>query len=417
MSRLLDVLVRIAAPVLRLARVRVYQANLNRIGDMNLEISRYVKFRELGWLPKERAVVIPAPQNRVVANPTSLRYLRRHVRIVTSRLAYPLLFRIRSTPGLGGSLDDDVALPDGRRAIYWLGSAAAEAVWTREGRPPLLRLDPEHERRGRAALRELGVPEQAWFVCLHAREAGYLRETGDSYARHLNVDVRTYRQAVETVTSHGGWVIRMGDPTMTPLEPAANVVDYAHSPAKSDWLDVFLAARCRFWLGSNSGIYFLAESFGTPVAMTNLAPQAYRMWGPRTVIILKLYFSEREGRLLTFGESLAPEILHLQDLDDHAVRVVDNTPDEIDELVVEMLERIEERAVYTEADEERRRRYDSLTPYYPYGIDSRIGRDFLRRHEELLHPAPSPDDVVSPTLPLRIPRGGRRASVTRSLAG
>jgi putative glycosyltransferase (TIGR04372 family) len=329
------------------------------------------------------------------------------VRVVTSRLLYPLLFRIRSTPGLGGALDDDVALPDGRRTIYWLGSTAAEAVWTQQGRAPLLRLDREHDERGRAALRALGVPDNAWFICLHAREPGYLRETGESYARHLNVDVGTYAKAVETVTSRGGWVIRMGDPTMTPLKAMPNVVDYAHSPAKSDWLDVFLAARCRFWLGSNSGIYFLAESFGTPVAMTNLVPNAYRMWGPRTVIILKLYHSDRADRLLTFGEALAPEILHLQDLDDHGIRVVDNTPEEIDELVVEMLARLDGAAEYTDADEERRRRYDSLTPYYPYGIDSRIGRDFLRRHEGLL----SPPFVADPSgpLPLRIPRAGRRA--------
>jgi hypothetical protein len=163
-------------------------------------------------------------------------------------------------------------------------------------------------------------------------------------------------------------------------------------------------------------MYFLAESFGTPVAMTNLVTHGYRMWGPQTVITLKLYYSGPEERLLTFGEALAPELMHLQDLDDHDIRVVDNSPAEIDELVRELLDRTEGRAEYTDEDEERQRRYDSLTPYYPYGIYSRIGRDFLRRHEDLLEPAPRADDAAP--LPLRIPRGGRRSkTVNRDPSG
>jgi putative glycosyltransferase (TIGR04372 family) len=332
--------------------------------------------------------VIPAPTGRRVANATALEYLGRHVRVVTSPLLYPLLFRLRAAPGLGGNLDDDVRLPDGRRAVYWLGSTAAEQVWNDQGRPPLLSLDPEHARSGRRALGALGVPDGAGFVCLHAREGGFLREAAGSHHRQKNVDVLSYLDAVEAIVARGSWVVRMGDPSMKPLPRLDGVVDYAHSAAKSDWLDVFLAASCRFWLGSNSGLYMLAENFGVPVAMANAVPHSYRIWGHGNVVILKPYRSEPLGRMLTFGESLHPALFHASDLDPAGIRAIDNTSEEIAELAREMLERTEGAAVYTDEDEERQRRYDALTPYYPFGISSRIGRDFLRRHEHLIDPEP-----------------------------
>jgi putative glycosyltransferase (TIGR04372 family) len=380
----LDRGLRLVAPLLVRLHVRVYQANLHRIGDTNLELARYVKWRELGWSRRERALVIPAPTGRRVANAAAIEYLGRHVRIVTHPLAYPLLFRLRNAPGLGGNLDDDVLLPDGRRAVYWLGSTAAEQVWNERGRTPLLVLRPADRLRGREALTAIGVPAGAEFVCLHAREGGYLRERTDSHHRQKNVDVESYLEAVETIVARGCWVVRMGDPSMKRLPPLDGVVDYAHSAAKGDWLDVFLAASCRFWLGSNSGLYMLAENFGVPVAMANAVPHSYRIWGQANVVIFKLYQSKPLGRLLTFGESLAPGLFHAQDLDPNGIRAIDNTPEEIAELASEMLDRTAGTAVYGAADEERQRRYDALTPYYPFGISSRIGREFLRRHEHLI---------------------------------
>lgn len=45
-----------------------------------------------------------------------------------------------------------------------------DARWGR--RRPLLRLRDAHRQRGEAVLRELGMPQDAWFVCVHAREGG-----------------------------------------------------------------------------------------------------------------------------------------------------------------------------------------------------------------------------------------------------
>ena len=85
----------------------------------------------------------------------------------------------------------------------------------------------------------------------------------------------------------GAWCLRMGDPSMRPMPRAPRVIDYAHSAIRSDWMDVFLCARCRFFIGNTSGNYYTHNSwdllqegffgaatsanvgFGSPVASTS----------------------------------------------------------------------------------------------------------------------------------------------------
>ncbi|MDP6651393.1 MAG: TIGR04372 family glycosyltransferase [Gammaproteobacteria bacterium] len=61
----------------------------------------------------------------------------------------------------------------------------------------------------------------------------------------------------KAITDAGGWVMRMGDSTMKPLPTMPQVIDYANSDMKSDWMDVFLCAQCRFVIGTSSGLFTL----------------------------------------------------------------------------------------------------------------------------------------------------------------
>ena len=63
-------------------------------------------------------------------------------------------------------------------------------------------------------------------------------------------DIGTYLPAIKTVVAHGGWVFRMGNPTMKPLPAMEHVIDYAYSDVRSDWMDVFLCSQCRFMIGT-----------------------------------------------------------------------------------------------------------------------------------------------------------------------
>ena len=110
---------------------------------------------------------------------------------------------------------------------------------------------------------------------------------------------------------------------------------------------------------------------------------AYFKSGVRTSI----FRWKRDGRLLTFKELAEPPYAHREAAEACAaggMEFIDNSPDEIADLVTEMLEQLDGTLEYTREDEEMQARYRAL--YHPvYGGNlTRIGRAFLRKHRALL---------------------------------
>jgi len=63
---------------------------------------------------------------------------------------------------------------------------------------------------------------------------------------------------------------------------------------------------------------------------------------------------------------------------------MDNTPEDIREFVVEMLERQEGGLIYSEEDEQRQRAFKSAIAIFGIEPSSRAGSAFLKRHPELI---------------------------------
>jgi len=186
-------------------------------------------------------------------------------------------------------------------------------------------------------------------------------------------------------------VIRMGDPTMKPIRQMDHVIDYAHLDIKSDWMDVFLCAGCKFFLGSDSGLYAAASTFGVSVAIANCAPHMSGVlpFGTDAIGIPKLLWSDKEGRYLSFKEILGSSISKywVDSLFSQAgLRPVENTPEDIRDLALEMLDRKAGRLSYTIEDELLQKRLKLLInpTHYSFGAMSRVGGEFLRKYEHLL---------------------------------
>jgi putative glycosyltransferase (TIGR04372 family) len=169
-------------------------------------------------------------------------------------------------------------------------------------RAPLLELAPSDIERGEAALRQLGLPEGARFVCFHSRDAGY-SPNDERWHSYRNTSVESYLPAMTALYERGLYGMRMGDPTMPAMPETDGLIDYARSPLRSDWMDVFLCARCEFFLGNSSGLYLVSIAFGRPTALANLAPMSSTLGGgPRELGIPKLLWLEKEHRHLRFAE-------------------------------------------------------------------------------------------------------------------
>ena len=133
-----------------------------------------------------------------------------------------------------------------------------------------LQLNERHIENGKTALKKFGLPDDAWYVTLHIREGGYrTTKLGGDGEHWRNSNPHTYQDAIDFIIHEGGWVFRMGDPSMTPLLDIPQLIDYAHHPLRSDWLDIFLAATSRFCIGTSSGFSRVASLFGVPTILSN----------------------------------------------------------------------------------------------------------------------------------------------------
>ncbi len=354
-------------------------SNPGRIGHVALEPDWFVKEMTIGARPRVKPVLLMSRKD--CPNPCLLGYWEKYLHIVRSRFAIALLRPFRIFPFLRVDLFESMApmrLVGKRPDIL--------SLWGT--RPPLLKLSEEHRARGMAALAELGVPEDAWFVCVHSREGGYSPE--DEHVHGFrNTAIGSYALAMEAIVARGGWCVRVGDATMQPLAPQKGVVDYARSPLKSDWMDIFLCAQCRFFLGNTSGLYVVSYVFGVPAALANLTPlaQVYPLSGA-DLGIPKLQ-ARSSGELVPFADILnspAANFVFTAEFENDGLENVDNTAEDIRDLAVELMDRLDGTATYTDEDArlQERFRVAFATGRCETGPESRIGRDFLRKYARLV---------------------------------
>jgi len=208
--------------------------------------------------------------------------------------------------------------------------------WESSGRSSLLELPSEVSERGSKILKKFGLDENQWFVCLHVREGDHRL----SY-KGPNADISTYELAMQEIVRRGGVVIRMGNPDMQPIIERPGVIDYAHSVRRADWLDVYLWANCRFFVGTGSGPIHVPGTFGVPVLMTNTsAVGMFPSYSPGSMMITKHFIDSKSNQEVSLEEALRRGAgwNWSADLVKHGLELRDNSPEEILDAVKDMFE-------------------------------------------------------------------------------
>lgn len=260
--------------------------------------------------------------------------------------------------------------------------------------PPHLALTDDERARGAAARAALGIPAHAEHVCFIARDRTYLATTLPQYDTsvhdHRDADIRTYGDMALEIARRGHVAVRMGAVVEHELGVShPNVIDYAVR-GRSDLLDVYLFATCRFAICSASGPSTLALIFRRPLAHANVAPLLTIALPPvGSLFIPKSYRSATTGDPLTAGEIRRLGAENLGEAETFrrlGIELVDNTPTELVDLAVEMDERVSGTWLPAAGDDNAQARFWSLWDRRPGYEDAplRIGAAFLRQHPELL---------------------------------
>ena len=386
-----------------------YQARLASVGYPNTRIlepyfhiligigstvhlDAYIKAGILGVRPPSRTVILHEPWlRRYAVNPCMLDYWRKYIEIVEDPA------ELRKLRPLRTSLGSNVAGPMqcGNKTIPWGHSAAVyvQEQWDRQARPPLLHLTNEHRIRGMQVLKSIGLQENAWFAVLHVREGKFGQHR--MVEPYRDADPTTYFEAITAITNRGGWVIRIGDASMTPLPTMDNVWDYATSNLKCDWMDVFLCAAARFMIGTSSGPATISRAFGVPISMTNYLPSATLYLAMRDLFLPKLLRETATGNMVSFERQMSlPLSACVSDgmyKNLYGIEIISNTPQEIRELVEQMMDTLDGKTGNTAEDASLQKRFKLITaeretlPGLPgFELQCNIGRQFLQRHQNLL---------------------------------
>ena len=274
-------------------------------------------------------------------------------------------------------------LPNHAVTHYWEAAAETYARWHREGRGPVLAYPADLRARGWAVLEKAGVPHGSWFVALHVRERepdG--RKSGINSAR--NADISSYLPAIAEVGRRGGWVVRIGDPSASPLPALPNLLDFCRSCDRADWMDIFILGCCRFMIGTNSGPAFVPALYGVPAVLTNWWPAGERPWRASDIFVPKLLRKIAAGSYLTLGETLSEPFgwsYSRNYLADQAgVRLEDNEAEIIRAAVREMLERIDGKLQPDSQTDELRARADRIYGAKGVGGMSQLASEFVHRY-------------------------------------
>lgn len=203
------------------------------------------------------------------------------------------------------------------------------------------------EEKGKEELFKMGIPYGSKFVCLNVRDSAYLNNVmpGDwSYHNYRDANVDNYYEGIEKLINSGYYVLRMG----SIVKKRANFfhrkfIDYASDGFRTDFMDIYLGAKCDFCISNGTGFDSIPFIFKRPILIVNCAPIGYiSTFMNKCIYIFKHYINEN-GIKLNLSQLDQLELLFSTDgnkISEKRCKVLENNPLEIKEAVVEMIERV-----------------------------------------------------------------------------
>lgn len=364
---------------------RILNINIKRIGHLCIDVDCFIKDKILQKKSNSlRNYILPAPLSKV-ANKALLGYFEDYIRVVKT----PFISNILYTLGQNFILTEDCS-------IYTEPTSSAKAYkiisdWG--NRPPLFILKTCHEVKGINLFKKLGLSKDKWFVCIHSRESGYSslelgNESNNDYGQSFrNSKIESYNLAVKKINSMGGLCFRVGDKTMTPIREQGKYFDMTKYEDDGS-INIFLSTKCKMFLGNSSGAFSISAIFGIPIAAANMAPLGnVFVYGYKDISIPKLYQKKRNKKLESFFNVLQTDISNIRRDDviqNSPYHIVDNSPEDIRDMVIELLDSIDKQRIPTESRLHKKFRNLFDNSCHSYYSKSRISKSFLKKYKFLV---------------------------------
>ena len=173
-----------------------------------------------------------------------------------------------------------------------------------------------------------------------------------------------------------------------------HVIDYAHMDIRSDVMDIFLGATCRFLIGTASGFLRVPRYFGVPVIFTNCTSSVpYFSLVENDLYLPRLLKYQGNNQYVSFKEYMSPSMSMLNSTQKYlkeGLEWIDNTPEELKDVTIEMLEKIDGNSS-SKSEDDRQRRFKIIAEncglkYGEHTVKAfaSISNNFLHKYSYLL---------------------------------
>lgn len=262
-----------------------------------------------------------------------------------------LLFKIlkKITHKLGLTFDDDMQVLNAKRyydtlkkSKYILGSTTFDGFENKLFNvfDLTLKFTNDEEQIGQKFLEKHGLVEKE-FVVFHSRDGEYLKEDNLAYHEFRNVDFASFTKAISWLDNQNVKTLRFGVSSKkvnsSLLNNIETYIDYAKD-LRTDFLDMFLVAKARYFVGNSSGPFITCSFFNKPVIITNFIPIDILLTKEGDIFMWKKLVDKSTNKLLSLEYILKNKIF-FRDTKQYInsnIEIIDNTDDEILEACKEM---------------------------------------------------------------------------------
>jgi putative glycosyltransferase (TIGR04372 family) len=192
----------------------------------------------------------------------------------------------------------------------------------------------------------LGTP----FECFIVRDKEYLNNhisTNDwSYHNYRDCSIENFVLAAEALVARGYFVIRMGAVVGKAFSTDnPKIIDYAFNGMRTDFMDIYLGAKCSFCVTTGTGWDAVPLwLFRKPAVYTNFVPIGnLPTFSSNFIFISKKYVDITTNLELSLSQIFSRGVGFFYfsiEYQDQKIRLVENTPEELCDVVLEMEDRI-----------------------------------------------------------------------------
>lgn len=289
---------------------------------------------------------------------------------------------------------------------YWdeYATRKKDVLFLSQNTVQYFQLTEEEEREGQYKKETMGLYTP--YVCASSRDSVYLSTiypTEDThYHDYRDSDINCLKLSADYLLEKKISMVRMGRYVKDKVN-FNNCIDYANQ-YYDELMDIILMRDCKFFVGDSNGLCFLPMALNSPVALKNVTLAFEDIFGTHpqnnsNLFIFKKYYKEREHKFLSIKEMMQidKKVRHTgydgNKYADLGIKLIENSAEEILDLVMEMNQRLDGEWMDTPEDIELQKKYQTI--FKEWCIEEqlnenaiyrgKIGAMFLRKNSFLLN--------------------------------